>query len=137
MEIIRLTSAVHGVIIHHARTMLPAEAVGMLGGDLLGRATLSIPLPNRAGQKAFLADPFAQFQAERQLAHLGLQVIAVYHSHPGGGAQLSELDLIFARRRACIQLVIALGRPHLLGEELRAYRVVENRVMGVQVYIEG
>lgn len=136
MEGICLTAAVHAAIIAHARSALPAEAVGLLGGPAPDYGTLNLPLPNRLGQQAFWADPFAQFKAERQLAALGLQLVAVYHSHPGGGAQLSPLDLLFARKRACLQLVIALARPHLPGEEVRAYRVADNRVVAVEVRVE-
>jgi len=102
-----------------------------------GHATLSIPLPNRAGHKAFLADPFEQFKAERRLAQLGLKLVAIYHSHPGGGTQLSPLDLLFARRRACLQIVIALDREVLPGEEMRAYQLIEDRAVEVEMHIEG
>jgi proteasome lid subunit RPN8/RPN11 len=136
MEVVRLTSEVYDVIIGHARANLPAEVVGLLGGPMPGYATLGIPLPNLAGQNAFLADPYAQFNGEQRLARLGLQLVAVYHSHPGGGAQLSPLDLIFARKRGCIQILIALERPDLHGEEIRAYRVIENMAVEVEVCIE-
>lgn len=137
MEGIWLTSDVYGAIVGHAYSVLPAEAVGLLGGPVPDYATLSISLPNRADQKAFLADPFDQFTAERALARLGLQLVAVYHSHPSGGAQLSPLDLIFARKRACLQIVIALDRLDLPGEELRAYRVTDNMGVEVEMRIEG
>lgn len=136
MEIVRLTFEVYRSILKHARRSVPAEAVGLLGGPAPGYATHSIPLPNTAGHNAFLADPFAQFQAERELARLGLPLVAVYHSHPGGGTQLSSLDLRFARQRACFQIVIALARTGLPGEEMRAYQVVENVPVEAQVQIQ-
>jgi proteasome lid subunit RPN8/RPN11 len=136
MEVIRLTTAVYNSMVQHARAMLPSEAVGLLGGLMSDYATYSIPLPNRAGPYTFLADPFAQFQAERELAHLGLRLLAIYHSHPDGSAQLSQLDFVFARKRACFQIVIALHRPYLSGEEVRAYRVVENEAMTVEISVD-
>jgi proteasome lid subunit RPN8/RPN11 len=135
MEIIRLKSDVIRAILHHSRAVLPAEAVGLLGGPEPGYATYSIPLPNLAGQHVFLADPFAQFKAERQLAQQALHLLAVYHSHPGGGAQLSPMDLMFARRRSCLQIVIALERPNLPGEEIRAYRFLDNTPVEVEVHL--
>jgi len=137
MEVIRLTSDLYRAMVDHAYAVLPAEAVGLLGGPVPGYATLRIPLPNRAGQKTFLADPFEQFKAERRLAELGLQLIAIYHSHPSGGAQLSPLDLVFARKRACLHIVIALDRVALPGEEMRAYQLMENRAVEVEMRIEG
>jgi proteasome lid subunit RPN8/RPN11 len=137
MDGIRLTSDVYRAIVGHAYMVLPAEAVGLLGGPVQGYATHSISLSNRAGQRAFLADPFDQFKAERHLARLGLQLVAVYHSHPGGGTQLSPLDLVFGRQRTCLQVVIALDRVDLPGEETRAYRVIENMAVEVEMHIVG
>ncbi len=137
METIWLTSGLYDEIVRHAYAMLPAEAVGLLGGPVPGYASLSIPLSNRAGEKAFLADPFDQFKAERRLTQLGLQLVAIYHSHPGGGAQLSPLDLMFARKRACLQIVIALDREDVPGEEMRAYRLMKQKALEVEMRIEG
>jgi proteasome lid subunit RPN8/RPN11 len=136
IEILRLPSSLLGAIVDHARAVLPAEAVGLLGGHAPDFATFSLPLPNRAGPYAYLADPWAQFQAERLLAARGYQLVAVYHSHPGGGAQLSPLDLAFARQRACLQVVIALPRSGLPGEDVRVYRVTDGTAVEVQLDVE-
>jgi proteasome lid subunit RPN8/RPN11 len=91
---------------------LPDEAVGLLAGAE-GRITAVIPLPNIAPTGQFLADPYAQYQAERQLQEEGMHLLAIYHSHPAGGTQLSPLDIKFAKERPCLQVVIALdpARP--------------------------
>lgn len=137
MDVIRLTAGVHEAVLRHARAELPAEVVGLLGGDVEGRATHGIPVWNRGGPYTFLADPFAQFQAEHRLRTLKLRLLAVYHSHPGGGSQLSPLDLVFARKRGCLQIVIALHRLHTMREEMRAYRLVEGTPVEVEVRIDG
>lgn len=129
MHALRLPASVYGAVVEHARAVLPAEAVGLLGGPAPDFATLAVPLPNCAGRQAYLADPWAQFNAERYLASRGYQLVAVYHSHPGGGVQLSALDLAFARRRTCLQVVIALARPRVPGENVRAYKVIGDGVV--------
>lgn len=124
-------------ILRHARAALPAEAVGILGGrpdD--GRAVAAVPLPNLAGSRpAFLADPRAQYEAEKGLRRLGLAVLAVYHSHPGGGATLSPTDQAFAARLPLAQVVIALARPRPPREEVRAYRVEGGRTLEVELRV--
>jgi [CysO sulfur-carrier protein]-S-L-cysteine hydrolase len=137
MDVIRVTSAVRRAMLEHARAMIPREAVGVLGGPAPDYSNISISLPNRAGPNAFWADPYAQFKAERQLANSGLQMIAIYHSHPGGGVQMSPLDIMFAARRACIHIVVALARPYVAGEEMQAYRVFNNLAVAVEMYVEG
>jgi len=112
------------------------EAVGVLGGDVSGRVNIAIPLPNLAGERAFLADPRAQFEAERELRRTGRDFLAIYHSHPGGGTQLSALDRAFAVYRPVVYLVIAVARLRQPGEEMRAYRVNKDVVVGVEIRIE-
>jgi proteasome lid subunit RPN8/RPN11 len=99
-------------LVTHAREALPYEAVGFLAGPS-GRITAAIPLPNIAPRGAFLADPHAQYLAERRIQREGVQLLAIYHSHPAGGTQLSKLDITFAKERACLHIVIALdpARP--------------------------
>ncbi len=135
MENLRLISAVYSAMIKHAYAALPSEAVGLLGGYVPGYATISIALPNHISQKAFLADPYQQYKAERHLADLGLQLIAIYHSHPGGGTQLSQLDMMYARKRNCFQIVIALERVHMPGEELCTYQIQDNKAVMVAMQI--
>ncbi len=108
-------------MLRHARQALPSEAVGILGGDVDGRVQIAIPLPNLAGYRGFVADPLAQYRAERTLSAHGLAQLGVYHSHPGGGVQLSPLDCSLAS--PTVQVVIALGCEHHVGAEIRAYRV--------------
>jgi proteasome lid subunit RPN8/RPN11 len=55
---------------------------------------------------------------------MGLAIIAIYHSHPGGTATLSNLDRLFARP-GVTQLIIALDEA-VQTETLRAYRCGES-----------
>jgi len=136
VEVLHLTGAVFDDMLRHARAALPQEAVGVLGGAADGRVTHGFPMPNVAGQYAFLADPFAQFEAEQRMMALNIRLLAVYHSHPGGGVQLSPLDVAFARRRACLQIVIALGRAHAQPDEVRVYRLVDGAPNEVEVRVD-
>jgi proteasome lid subunit RPN8/RPN11 len=137
MAAIKLPLVLYQRLVNHARSALPMEAVGLLGGRQEGTATVAIPLPNLAGPRAFWADPLAQFKAERQLEQSGLQLVAIYHSHPGGGTQLSPLDLAFAQERPCIQIVIALERLHQSGEEIRAYQILGDSAIEIDIQIDG
>ncbi len=117
---LRLARAVHEQVLGHARSVLPAEAVGLLGG-LGSVVTVALALPNLAGPGAFHADPRAQFLAQRQLAAAGVEVLAIYHSHPGGGAVLSARDRQFAMPWRVFQVVVAVARPFGRPDEMRAF----------------
>ena len=111
-------------VLVHARATLPQEAVGFLAGSE-GCVTTVIPLPNIAPSGQFLADPHAQYRAERQIQQQEINLLAIYHSHPSGGTQLSPLDVKFANERGCLHIVIALD-PARPGHERRAAYEVAN-----------
>lgn len=101
-----LPVALRAQVLEHALREAPREAVGLLGG-IGGTASVALPLRNRApGLHEFFADPYEQFQAERGLAGEGLEVVAIYHSHPDGGPRPSQADLAFAQVWPCFQLIV-------------------------------
>jgi proteasome lid subunit RPN8/RPN11 len=120
-------------ILAHAHLSLPMEAVGLLGGDERGMVMEVIPLTNVAGRGRFLADPLEQFEAERFLQSRNLLLLAVYHSHPGGGAQLSETDCSFACELSAFQVIVALARRHRQGDEIKAFRIIAGRPVPVRI----
>ncbi len=136
MDRIILSEPLYQQIIRHVTQYVPMEAVGIIGGSSDGRARLVIEMPNLAGSQAFFADPFAQFQAERRLAVEGLSVIAIYHSHPGGGTTLSDADLAGAARWNCAHLVIVPERSPDDADYLRAWRILGNKPIEIPVLRE-
>jgi proteasome lid subunit RPN8/RPN11 len=65
---------------------------------------------------------------------MGLEVVAIYHSHPGGTATLSPLDRFFARPDVT-HIVVAVNSLDADAEILRAYRCEEEKVMEVPILI--
>lgn len=129
-----LAPGVRDAMVEHAHRALPLEAVGMLGGER-DRASLVCELVSLGTARHFLVDPRSQYEAERRIRAAHLAVLALYHSHPGGGAEMSEVDIAFASRLPMLQVVIALARPHRAGCELRAYQIRAGLVD--EVSIEG
>lgn len=122
---LRIAASVHAAMLAHCRRDLPSEAVGLLSGR--GGAVERIDeLPNIAppphDRRAFLADPYRQFLAERAIAAAGMRPIAVYHSHPDGGAALSPEDLAVLGPRPLLQVVIALSPDNFCCAVVRVFR---------------
>src|SRR5207248_7374252 len=75
-----------------ARAELPNECCGILAGRLVEEsgkplaivdATHCFPLVNEAASpKEFLSDAKSLFAAHHQMHDLGLEIVAIYHSHP-------------------------------------------------------
>jgi proteasome lid subunit RPN8/RPN11 len=121
-------------VLSHARESRPKEAVGLLGGDAEGLVSLILPLPNIAtGNQAFIADPFAQYCALRRLQSDGLQLLAIYHSHPDGGAGPSERDLAYANSWACVHMIVVVGVQDDSIERLHAFRFADTGIEEVEI----
>ena len=133
MDRVVLPDAILRQMLFHAEPVAPLEAVGVIGGRPDGRAEIAIELPNGASPYEFLADPYAQYQAETRIHQANLEIIAIYHSHPGGGAMMSESDRLFARRWSCAQIIIVPDKPPGDPDRMRAYRMAGPRELELPI----
>jgi proteasome lid subunit RPN8/RPN11 len=77
----------------HVNFEAPLEACGLLGGRD-GVATVVYPVKNAAASPTrFEMDPKAQLRAMNQIEAEGLELVAVFHSHPKGPSILSPTDI--------------------------------------------
>ena len=82
-----------------------------------------LPLANIAeDDRSFIADPFEQFCALRRLKAENLELLAIYHSHPGGGVDPSREDLAYATQWPCIHLIIAASTLTTSDARFRGFR---------------
>lgn len=83
-------------MINHAKRELPLEACGYLGakGGIIAKiyAMTNIDKSN----EHFSFDPKEQFTAVKDARAQGLEICAVYHSHPGSPARPSQEDIRLA-----------------------------------------
>ncbi|NPA26363.1 MAG: M67 family metallopeptidase [Chloroflexi bacterium] len=80
-------------MIDHVARAYPLEACGLVAGQD-GRSTRVYPIPNVAARPdRYRMDPQAQWQAFRDLEAQGWDLVAIYHSHPGGKPYPSPRDL--------------------------------------------
>jgi proteasome lid subunit RPN8/RPN11 len=80
----------------HINVEAPLEACGLLGGKN-GVAELILPVKNAAGSRVrFRMDPKAQLRAIEQIESEGLEIVAIFHSHPKGPSVPSPTDIVEA-----------------------------------------
>ena len=81
------------IILEHCRRELPNEACGILGGRD-GRVGSVHPVKSASPSPSrFVMDPKGQFRALEEVSRAGLELLGIYHSHPGGPAEPSGIDL--------------------------------------------
>jgi proteasome lid subunit RPN8/RPN11 len=99
-----------------ARAELPNECCGLLAGPTLVHASSTgllvskrYPLRNeKASPVEFWSEPRDMFDAVRDMRRLGIDILAVYHSHPGGEPTPSKTDLERNYSPEVMNLIISL-----------------------------
>jgi [CysO sulfur-carrier protein]-S-L-cysteine hydrolase len=77
----------------HINFEAPLEGCGLLGGKNQA-VELVLPVKNAAESRVrFKMDPRAQLRAMQQIEAEGLEVVAIFHSHPRGQSVPSSTDI--------------------------------------------
>ena len=77
----------------HINFEAPLEGCGLLGGKNQ-MVELVLPVKNAAeSQVRFTMDPRAQLRAMQQIEAEGLEIVAIFHSHPKGPSVPSSTDI--------------------------------------------
>lgn len=134
MEPLKIPSSLIQAMVEYCRLNLPYEACGLLGGKN-NRATKFIPMRNLAvSTTRYEMDPQEQLQAFRALQKENLDLVAIFHSHPVTEAYPSKTDVEFASFWEETYFVILSFRFGLDKPEVRAFRIIGQKVFepGVQ-----
>ncbi len=101
----------------HGEADYPNEACGLIGGTTEGGRKVAVQLVPLANQRAdsarnrYLIDPDSFRRAQEKLDRDGLEIIAVYHSHPDHPPRPSAFDREHAWPRLSYLIVgVARGR---------------------------
>lgn len=104
----------------HLRGQAPCEGVGLWAGAKgVVSEVLDLPNVHANPQVAYAAEPTALIRAIRKIEERGLELLAIYHSHPVGSVQPSKTDKTQAYWRVPY-VIFALQT-----NELKAYRLPE------------
>ncbi len=81
------------IIIDHCSAGYPNEACGILAGKL-GRVERVYCMTNaRPGPASYEMDAEEQFRVMKDIRTSGLEMLGTFHSHPGGMAYPSSIDV--------------------------------------------
>ena len=125
-----LTRALLDEMLAHVNRLFPEEACGLVSG-LNGRAAQVYPVENvRHSPVAFEMEPLQQIRAMLAMEAEGLELIAIYHSHPDSPARPSATDVANAYYPDTVQLIISLAdraRP-----SVRTFTIIDGVVAEVE-----
>lgn len=117
----------------HAKEEAPIEACGYLAARH-GIITSAYPLTNiDRSTDHFSFEPKEQFEALKDARAKGLEICAVYHSHPASPARASEEDIKLAYDPDMLYVIISLAQG--LAEDVKAFEIKNGKVTEVKLEI--
>ena len=130
---LRIPRTIYDDLIAHAREGFPLEVCGILGGRE-GTVERAFRMTNvDASNEHFTLEPREQFAVAKQLRAAGLEMAAIYHSHPESPARPSEEDIRLAHTPDVSYVIISVldrERP-----ELKSFRISDGVVTAEAVEI--
>lgn len=126
MSALQIPGRIFRRMLAQAREGAPLEVCGILGGK--GNAVSAIyPMSNAdASHEHFMMDPREQFSTVKKLRAEGLEMVAVYHSHPATPARPSEEDIRLARTPNVSYVIVSLADPS--APEVRSFKIAGGKV---------
>jgi [CysO sulfur-carrier protein]-S-L-cysteine hydrolase len=110
-EMLKIPQSILDMVVTHAREGLPLEVCGILGGTADMVCSMYRISNRKASSTSFLMEPREQIAAMEALRLQGLEVLAFYHSHPGGPACPSDEDIRLAYYPDVTTVIVSLEDP--------------------------
>jgi len=133
-ESFRLVPGLAEEIIRHARAGYPEEICGIIAGkDGVGTALYRGRNVSPTPRVAYELDA-ATLARQIDFEEEGLELVAIYHSHPAGPATVSPTDVSQAFYPHCVYLVCSLADP--AHPSLRGFRIARGQVREVVTFPE-
>ncbi len=129
MAPLQLPRSLRDEMIAHATTLWPEEACGLVAGRD-GRAVRLYPVENMLHSPvAYEMEPVQQVRAMLAIEAGGLELVAIYHSHPAGPARPSITDIAAAYYPDAVQIILSLADRDQ--PALRAFTIIDGVVAEV------
>ena len=132
---LEIPEALLGRIVNHARQEYPLESCGILAGER-GKVTRFFPLENiEKSPVSYLLAPEEQLRVFREIEDDGLELSAIYHSHPHSPAFPSQRDIDHAFYPDALILIISLMDQE--APEIRAFQIRDGKIEKRLIRITG
>jgi proteasome lid subunit RPN8/RPN11 len=116
-----------------ARKHAPIEACGILAGSngRVEKLYLTTNIDNSSTH--FMMEPKEQFATVKDIRSAGLEMLAIYHSHPETPARPSEEDIKLALTPNVIYVIISLQNTN--GSSVKGFHISGNNITEVPIKI--
>ena len=132
MEKLFIPADIYNEMLIYCKDHLPDEACGILAG--LGEQVTAIHKMTNSDSSptSYMMDPAEQFIAMKEIRKNGLQIVALFHSHPVSEPKPSQKDRELAFYDDSAYLIVGLesGCP-----DVKAYMIKEGDVAEISIEI--
>ncbi|HEX2768958.1 MAG TPA: M67 family metallopeptidase [Geobacteraceae bacterium] len=123
---LRLPRKIGDAVIAHANEGFPLEVCGILGGIDGAVSSFHRMTNTNQSNEHFMMDPREQFAVTKELRAKGLEMLAIYHSHPESPARPSTEDIRLALTPDVSHVIVSLKEPD--NPVLKSFRIAAGRV---------
>jgi proteasome lid subunit RPN8/RPN11 len=124
-------------LLEHARETAPIECCGLLAGYVaegVGVVTARYPIENTARSTSeYATDPRGMFVAFRSMRERGIELLAIYHSHPASEPVPSRRDI--EQNTYGESVVHVIVGPARGGAEVRAWWLTETGSREAELHV--
>jgi proteasome lid subunit RPN8/RPN11 len=132
--VLKIPKAIVEQIIAHARDTYPNESCGILAGRDSGPTHIyQVKNTDPNPRIRYLMDAQEQFWIFKNMRHNGLQLVAIYHSHPHTEAYPSPTDVKLAYYPEAYYILTSLQDPQ--NPVMHAYRIIDGKITEEQIEI--
>uniref|UniRef100_A0A7C4EMA7 M67 family peptidase n=1 Tax=Thermodesulfovibrio aggregans TaxID=86166 RepID=A0A7C4EMA7_9BACT len=128
---LKIKKEIYDEMIEYCKSCFPQEACGILAGNN-NIVTKIYKIKNIENSSvSYLMEPSEQFKAMKDMRTLGLQMLAIFHSHPWGGVYPSGKDRQLA---FCdVYYLIVAIEPNI---DVKCFKIEEGDAIEVRLITE-
>lgn len=130
---LRMPRHIYEQMLEHAREGFPLEICGILGGNSDGVVEVRKMTNTDSSREHFMMEPREQFAVVKDFRSKGLEVLAVYHSHPATPARPSDEDIRLALTPGISYVIISLADSTAV--DVRSFKIAGGRVSPEELQI--
>lgn len=122
----RLSQSIVNEILEHAREGFPDEICGLAAGK---NGTISRIYRTTNIDKSsisYMMEPSEQFKAFKDMRNEGLELMAIYHSHPTSQSYPSQTDVRLAFYPEVVYLIVSLQKVD--SPTIKGFRIVDGKI---------
>lgn len=128
---LRIPRKLADAVIDHAYEGFPLEVCGILGGTEETVSAIFRMTNTDKSNEHFMMDPAEQFAVIKEMRAKGLEMLAIYHSHPESPARPSAEDIRLALTPNVFYVIVSLEKAN--HPVLKSFRITAGRVKPEEV----